>query len=596
MGYGDQRYRHVILYDQYGNPIDTTNPIPVRNTSFISDDNSSTTLLPGDTGGSDHIFTGVSEELTNVAAIFINIFTDQDSATEGLSIQQSSDGTNWDHTDEYSIFANSGKNYNINPNSKYFRIIYTNGTVTQTEFRLQTIFKSIYSTPSSHRLGSNIKDDDDAQLVKSVINVQTNDDNTYANVDVQNPLPSDGDSVYGKDLLLDECDEGGFTITTNPTADSRTILTSMVSDVWIEKKDATATNPKVVTLAFKRPILTSSFGIDSGPTGTFSNTKIYVKQSQEEFLVTDESADNTKHKIRLFPIAPLKFSEIRFEFHTTDTITTGLYGIFKHTEVAARLQGIDPDGVIQDVKVTPDGNLLISDNSSGLAIARGDVTDTSNVSKFGQNADIGTAAYEDIWDVGGVYPYPTNGTAPITHIDSDDALDTEPLEVQGLDITGALTVQTKTLTGTTPVELDTPLWRVFRMKNMGTSDFVGDVQAINTADTVIYAQIQDGNNQTLMALYTIPLGKTGYLQQGTNSLIGSNRDYTISGRMMMRPYGGVFQLKRTFGLQSDGTSYMIMPFPVPGRIPALTDIKVSAISSSAGGGLNTTFELVLIDD
>jgi len=263
--------------------------------------------------------------------------------------------------------------------------------------------------------------------------------------------------------------------------------------------------------------------------------------------------------------------------------------------VKAVLTGEDPNGTFNLVQTTEDGNLSISDNSSGLAIAKGDVTGHSNVSKFGQNSNISTV-YEDIWDVGGTYNYPANGTAPITYIDSDDALDTEPVEVQGLDITGALTVQTKTLTGTTPVELDTPLWRVFRMKNMGTSDFVGNVQAVNTADTVIYAQIQNGNNQTLMALYTIPLGKTGYLQQGTNSLIGSNRDYTISGKMMMRPYGGVFQLKRTFGLQSDGTSYMIMPFPVPGKVPALTDIKVSAMSSAAGGGLNTTFELILVDN
>lgn len=231
-----------------------------------------------------------------------------------------------------------------------------------------------------------------------------------------------------------------------------------------------------------------------------------------------------------------------------------------------------------------------------LDVAKGLIPGHSIVNKFGQNADIGTAAYEDIWDNGGVYTYPGDGVAPITHIDSDDAADTEDIEVQGLDINGDLVVQTITLTGTTIAILTTPLWRVFRLKNVGTVDLVGNVQAVNAGDTVIYAKIQIGNNQTLMALYTIPNGKTGYMVQGSNSLAGLNRAYAIAGRMTMRQYGGVHQLKRTFGMQSDGTSTMVSDWPLPAMIPAKTEIKVSAISSSAGGTLNTTFGILLIDD
>ena len=231
-----------------------------------------------------------------------------------------------------------------------------------------------------------------------------------------------------------------------------------------------------------------------------------------------------------------------------------------------------------------------------LEVSKGSYAGHTIMSKFGQNDDIGTGAYEDIWDLGGDYPYPADGTAPITHIDVDDAADTEPIEVQGLDITGALVVQTKTSTGTTPVALDTALWRVFRLKNEGTADFVSACQAINAGDTVDYSQMQIGNNQTLRALYTIPLGKTGYLIQGSNNIIGTNRAYSVSGRLEMRKYGKVFQLKKTFGLSTDGTSFFILPQPLPGVIPARTDIKISAISSAAGGGINTTFEILLIDD
>ena len=229
-----------------------------------------------------------------------------------------------------------------------------------------------------------------------------------------------------------------------------------------------------------------------------------------------------------------------------------------------------------------------------LRVAKGEIDGHTIMSKFGQNNAL-SAGYEDIWDGGGTYPYPANATASITHLYSTDGGDNQDIEVQGLSADGTLTVQTITLTNTTVVALTTPLWRVFRLKNMGTTDNAGVVHASVSDKATSYAQIAIGNNQTLMALYTIPLGKTGYLLQGTNSIIGTNRTYTVDGKMFMRQYGGVFQLKKTFGLSADGTSYMVMPHPLPAKIPAKTDIRVSA-KSSATGGLNTTFEILLIDD
>jgi len=236
----------------------------------------------------------------------------------------------------------------------------------------------------------------------------------------------------------------------------------------------------------------------------------------------------------------------------------------------------------------------IGDREFLLEVAKGNITGHSIMSKFGQNNAL-SGAYEDVWDGGGTYSYPANATASITHIYSTDGGDGQDIEVQGLSSDGTLTVQTKTLDGTTAVALDTALWRVFRLRNMGVTDNAGIVHASVSNKATSYAQIAIGNNQTLMALYTIPLGKTGYLLQGTNSLTGTNRTYSVSGKMSMRAYGGVFQLKKTFGLSSDGSSYMVMPFPLPAKMPAKTDIRVSAISS-ATGGINTTFEILLVDD
>lgn len=229
-----------------------------------------------------------------------------------------------------------------------------------------------------------------------------------------------------------------------------------------------------------------------------------------------------------------------------------------------------------------------------LEVADGQVEGHSFISKFGQNNDLALTTWEDIWDVGGTYTYPANNTAPITHVDSSSGSDTGKVEIQGLDIAGNLVIQETTLNGTTKVVLATPLWRVFRIKNTGTSTYVGTVQTVNSADNVTYAQIAIGNNQTLMAIYTVPKGYRAFLYAGSASMAGQTSAYNIEGRVEMRPYGGVFQLKNTFGLQSAGTGYFRHEYLIPLPIAERTDIKVNVKSSKAGGVVNATFDILLL--
>ena len=70
----------------------------------------------------------------------VSVFTDQDSATAGLQIQFSSNNTNWDINNNYKIFANQGEYHAVQVKARYCRIVYTNGGVAQTTFRLQTIY------------------------------------------------------------------------------------------------------------------------------------------------------------------------------------------------------------------------------------------------------------------------------------------------------------------------------------------------------------------------------------------------------------------------------------------------------------------------
>src|SRR5580765_371949 len=104
------------------------------NTGLVSTNNSSATPL-----GSGAVFTGTADDLTDYAAVTVYVFSNIVSATDGLSIQQSSDGTNWDHLDLYTVPASTGKSFHIQAVAKFVRVVYTNSGSAQGSFRLQTV-------------------------------------------------------------------------------------------------------------------------------------------------------------------------------------------------------------------------------------------------------------------------------------------------------------------------------------------------------------------------------------------------------------------------------------------------------------------------
>lgn len=112
----------------------------------ISTANSSTANLAGGA-----VFTGTGEEVKNYAAIQVSVFSSHASATDGLSLQQSSDNTNWDVIDTYTIVATTGKVFSIQPAARYFRLVYTNGATLTTSLRIQTVYHTEAPNPSSQR-------------------------------------------------------------------------------------------------------------------------------------------------------------------------------------------------------------------------------------------------------------------------------------------------------------------------------------------------------------------------------------------------------------------------------------------------------------
>jgi hypothetical protein len=122
-------------------------------------------------------FTGTGEDVSIYASVAITVISDAVSAINGLSIEQSSDNTNWDLISAYSVLASTTQQHTIKPTMQYFRVVYSNADTAQTSFRLQTIFHK-YSPRELHGgVEVGIRRDADAAYSRTV-----NDNNFDRNV------------------------------------------------------------------------------------------------------------------------------------------------------------------------------------------------------------------------------------------------------------------------------------------------------------------------------------------------------------------------------------------------------------------------------
>lgn len=128
--------------------------------SVVSSVNSSIVIL---TSGST--FTGTGEIVTTYSSVTVAVKSDVASATDGLQLQQSSDNSNWDIVDSYTIPAATGKTFGVQITGKYFRVVYTNGGTNQASFRLWTMYHQYMPNASSVRPQDGRSNENDMQEV-----------------------------------------------------------------------------------------------------------------------------------------------------------------------------------------------------------------------------------------------------------------------------------------------------------------------------------------------------------------------------------------------------------------------------------------------
>ena len=418
---------------------------------------------------------------------------------------------------------------------------------------------------------------------------------------VQYPIASDGDAIYVKDINTSVSTNGNF---------SGEVI-DLFNSLLTINHDETTDPIKTIKVWFNRSIQTSAIGFGCNDLShNFSNIVIKALGSGEDVRYTeDQSTDNTKHNSYVIDLPPLAANGFIFEFHTTDDVCLSNIVIWKSNNVNSRISGVRPDGKIGDVAVTADNNLRVTDAESGLAIAKGDVTDTGFIHKFGKtpNFDIGDG-FVTVWDGAdnndlALINYTYSTTAVIDSLSCSDD-DTTLIQVQGLDANYDLVIQEKALTGKVIVTLDTPLIRVFRLKNIGSVSLIGDVYCFENTPVdaggtpiltaKIRAQIHNGNNQTLMAVFTIPGGYTGYMRDWYASSAGAKKTSVHEVKLFAKPFGQVFQLKHDASIALAGTSYIQHRYEEPEIFTEKTDVEITVNTDENDAAISAGFDIVLI--
>jgi len=237
-----------------------------------------------------------------------------------------------------------------------------------------------------------------------------------------------------------------------------------------------------------------------------------------------------------------------------------------------------------------------------LQVAREQVAYHYPQFKFGFNSDIDDTE-ETVWAQGGLYSYLTS--ASVLKVSSSSTADTSAgtgartVQLYGLDADYNEISETVTLNGQTSVNTTNSFLRINRMviRSAGTGEKNAGVVYAGTGTVTAgvpankYATIAVGDNQTLMALWTVPAGHTAYLLQKdlTVSTTQNNKYATI--RLVARPDGEVFQTRDKHVLDNN---VLHQKYDIPLKFEEKTDIEIRCVGDSSGANIAVSAGLDIV--
>ena len=233
------------------------------------------------------------------------------------------------------------------------------------------------------------------------------------------------------------------------------------------------------------------------------------------------------------------------------------------------------------------------DDNFRVNVSRGKVRGASMIHKFGAVPAMSQNTTGTIWDKNDtVYPWASWDTAGvITAAIANASDDGKIVTVLGLDNDYNEVSDTFTLSSTATVAGTVQFRRVFRAYISTGTNNIGDVTFTKNGSDVL--KITATKGQTLMAIYTIPAGKTAYLYRGVcTSQYGADG----SGNMFIRYFGQTaFRIGHSFEVNGSGGQYDY-DFSFPIRIPEKSDIDVRMTTRSNNSRYTAAFDLLLLEE
>ena len=233
------------------------------------------------------------------------------------------------------------------------------------------------------------------------------------------------------------------------------------------------------------------------------------------------------------------------------------------------------------------------DENFRLNVSRGKVRGASMIHKFGAVPSMSQTTTGTIWDKNDtLYPWSAFATAGVITAAIANAADNgKQVTVLGLDADYKEVSETFTLSSTATVAGTVAFIRVFRAYISTGADNVGDITFTKGGSGVL--KITAGKAQTLMAIYTIPAGKTGYLYKGVCT---AQAGADATGNMFVRYFGqSAFRIGHSFEVSGGGGLYEYN-FEFPIRIPEKSDIDVRIITRTNNGRYTAAFDLLLLEE
>lgn len=231
-----------------------------------------------------------------------------------------------------------------------------------------------------------------------------------------------------------------------------------------------------------------------------------------------------------------------------------------------------------------------------LQVAQGQISYHESIFKFGFNPDIDNSL-ETVWAQGGLYSYLS--AASTLYISSSSTADdvagtgARTATVFGLDANYDEVSVTVDLDGQNGVQLgDASNWiRVNRItvdtagsggQNAGVLYVGTEASPTVGVPTNKYATVAIGDNQTLMALWTVPRNYEAYLLQVDVTVATTQNNKYCTSSVVARPYGGVFQVKDKF-VKAESSHHQ--EYSIPLKFDEKTDIEIRAIGDSSGADI-----------